>query len=169
MPTPVTMKPILSVPKERLPALVATTPTIAPRIAPQQTPLELKPAKVSLPATTSSGDTYASVRATADSAIHEVSAVLGELLAIPKSLLSSEMAGSRPSPTTADSKGSLPLTPHARSSRGRSSTGPGVLVWPYAAPVLTGLCVYILAPLLVDLLKQRIQFVRRDVNAAKAS
>jgi hypothetical protein len=161
------MKPRLAAPKERSPALVATTPTIALDVAPQQTPAELEPAKVSVPVATPSGDTPTSIRATGDSAIHEVSAVLGELLAIPKTLLP-EVASSRPSLSNADSKGSPVATPDVRTSHGLSSASSG-MVWSYAAPVLTGLCVYILAPLLVDLLKQRLQFVRRSVDAAKAA
>jgi hypothetical protein len=149
--------------------VVATTPTIKPIVvAPQQSSAQLQPAKITLPITTPDGETHASIRATADSAIHEISTVLSEILAIPASLLPSE-AVSMTSAPNADSKRSPRPAPHAHAAQGRSSGSPGIQVWSYAAPVLTGLCVYILAPLMVDLLKQRIQIVRRDVNAAKAA
>lgn len=43
----------------------------------------------------------------------------------------------------------------------------GHAIWSYALPVLTGMCVYVIAPLVVDMIKQRLQSVRRDHEVGK--
>jgi hypothetical protein len=98
----------------------------------------------------------------ASTPVQEVATVMAAVEAIPHSI-AAILGSARAHRSECDSA----ATAQAVATHPERAPSGGNPFWSYATPVLTGLCAYILAPLLVDILKQRIQFARHAPDAGK--